>query len=130
MGNLWADRPAPLDCLLRFRNDVALLIVEFVELVEFFELIRFVEPLMSNLANRTDDIVKAVHLLRQHGMPVGFPMQTANGEVIFSVGKDFTLTADQILELLKRGELHAEGVRKSVEAQASAKLMRKQAASS
>ena len=85
---------------------------------------------MSNFAKRTDDIVKAVHLLRQHGMAVGFPMQTANGEVIFSVGKDFTLTADQILELLKRGELHAEGVRKSVEAQASAKLMRKQAASS
>jgi hypothetical protein len=85
---------------------------------------------VSNFAKRTDDIVKAVHLLRQHGMAVGFPMQTANGEVIFSVGKDFTLTADQILELLKRGELHAEGVRKSVEAQASAKLMRKQAASS
>lgn len=85
---------------------------------------------MSNFAKRTDDIVKAVHLLRQHGMAVGFPMQTANGEVIFSVGKDFTLTADQILELLKRGELHAEGVRRSVEAQASAKLMRKQAASS
>jgi hypothetical protein len=57
-------------------------------------------------------------------------MQTANGEVIFSVGKDFTLTADQLLELLKRGELHAEGVRRSVEARASAKLMRKQAASS
>jgi hypothetical protein len=85
---------------------------------------------MSNLANRTDDIVKAVHLLRQHGMAVGFPMQTANGEVIFSVGKDFTPTADQILELLKLGKLHAEGVRRSVEAQASAKLMRKQAASS
>jgi hypothetical protein len=85
---------------------------------------------VTNFAKRTDDIVKAVHLLRQHGMPVGFPMQTANGEVIFSVGKDFTLTADQILELLNRGELHAEGVRRSVEAQASAMLMRKQAASS
>jgi hypothetical protein len=45
------------------------------------------------------------------------------------VGKD-TLTADQILELLERGELHAEGVRRSVEAQASATPMRRQAASS
>jgi hypothetical protein len=33
-------------------------------------------------------------------------------------GKD-TLTADQILKLLERGELHAEGVRRSVEAQAT-----------
>jgi hypothetical protein len=46
-------------------------------------------------------------------------MQTANGDVIFSVGKDFTLTADQVLELLERGELNAEGVRRSGEAQAS-----------
>ena len=84
---------------------------------------------MSNFAERADDIVRAVHLLRQHGMAVGFPMQTADGEIIFSVGNDFTLTADQILELLERGELHAEGVRRSVEAQA-ATPMRRQAASS
>jgi hypothetical protein len=57
-------------------------------------------------------------------------MQTADGEIIFAVGKDFTLTADQILELLERGELHAEGVRRSVETQASATPMRRQAASS
>ena len=69
---------------------------------------------MSSFAERADDIVRAVRLLRQHGMAVGFPMQTADGEIIFSVGKDFTLTADQILELLRRGELHAEGVRRSV----------------
>ena len=75
---------------------------------------------MSTYADRADDIVKAVRLLRQHGMTVGFPMQTADGEIIFSVGKDFTLTADQILELLERGELHAEGVRRSIEAQALA----------
>jgi len=73
---------------------------------------------VSNFAERADDIVRAVHLLRQHGMAVGFPMQTADGIIIFPVGKDFTLTADQILELLERGELHAEGVRRSVEAQA------------
>ena len=79
---------------------------------------------MSNYAERANDIVRAVHLLRQHGMAVGFPMQTAEGEIIFPVGKDFTLTADQILELLERGELDAEGVRRSVEAQASAAPVR------
>ncbi len=85
---------------------------------------------MTNFAERANDIVRAVHLLRQHGMAVGFPMQTANGEIIFSVGNDFTLTADQILELLERGELNAEGVRRSVEAQTSTRPMRRQAASS
>jgi hypothetical protein len=39
--------------------------------------------------------------------------------IIFSVGNDFTLTADQLLELLECGELKAEGVRRSVEAQVS-----------
>ncbi len=81
-----------------------------------------------NYADRANDIVRAVQLLRHHGMAVGFPMQTADGEIIFPVGKD-TLTAGQILELLERGELHAEGVRRSVEAQA-ATPMRRRAASS
>ena len=85
---------------------------------------------MSNYAERPNDIVRAVHLLRRHGMAVGFPMQTADGQIIFSVGKDFTLTADQILELLERDELHAESVRRSAEAQASVTLMRRRAASS
>jgi hypothetical protein len=85
---------------------------------------------LSNYAERANDILRAVHLLREHGMAVGFPMQTAGGDIIFPVGKDFTLTADQILELLERGELHAEGVRKSIEAQASATPMRRKAASS
>ena len=84
---------------------------------------------MSNYAERANDIVRAVHLLRQHGMVVGFPMQTADGEIIFAVG-NFTLTADQVLELLERGELDAEGVRRSVEAQASVTPMRRRAASS
>jgi hypothetical protein len=88
----------------------------------------FRELVVNNYAERADDILRAVQLLRQHGMAVGFPMQTADGEIIFPVGKDFTLTADQILELLERGELHPEGVRRSVKAQASA--TRRQAASS
>jgi len=78
---------------------------------------------VSNYADRANDIVRAVHLLRQHGMAVGFPMQTADGEIIFPVGKD-TLTADQILELLERGELDAEGVRRSVEARAATPMRR------
>ncbi len=108
MGNLWAECPCPLDWLHRFRNDVG-----------------FGKPVVSNHADRANDVVRAVHLLRRHGMTVGFPMQTADGEVVFPVGKD-TLTADQILELLERGELHAEGVRRSVEAHA---VMRRRAAS-
>jgi hypothetical protein len=74
---------------------------------------------VSSFTERADNIVKAVRLLRQHGVAVGFPMQTADGNIIFAVGKDFTLTADQILELLGRGELNAEGVRRSVEARAA-----------
>jgi hypothetical protein len=103
VGNLWTDGPCPLDWLLHFRNDVG-----------------FGELVVNSFAERADDILRAVKLLRQHGMAVGFPMQTADGQIIFSVGNDFTLTADQILELLERGDLHAEGVRRSVEAQASA----------
>jgi len=106
--NLWTGRPCPLDWFLRFRNDVD---PEFV--VRSFE-------------ERADDIVRAVKRLRQHGMAVSFPMQTADGEIIFSLDKD-TLTAGQILDLLERGELHAEDIRKSVEAKASA--MRRLAAS-
>jgi len=48
---------------------------------------------VSTFVERADDIVKAVMLLRQHRVAVGFPMQTADGEIIFSVGKDFTLTS-------------------------------------
>jgi hypothetical protein len=72
---------------------------------------------VSNHPARASDIARAVHLLRQHGMAVGFPMQTAEGEMIFPVDRNLTLTADQILELLERGELDAEGVRRSVDAQ-------------
>ena len=82
---------------------------------------------MSNHPARANDIARAVHLLRQHGMTVGFPMQTAEGKIIFPVGNSFTLTADQILELLQRGELDAEGVRRSVEAHTP---IRRRAASS
>jgi hypothetical protein len=84
---------------------------------------------VGNYAARANDIVRAVHLLRQHGIAVGFPMQTADGEIIFPVDKDFTLTADQILKLLESGELHAEGVRRSVEAQAVTPIRRRSASS-
>jgi hypothetical protein len=98
----------PLDWLFRFRNDG-----------------RFGELVVNNYGDRANDIARAVRLLRHHGVAVGFPMQTADGEIIFAVGRH-TLTADQILELLERGELHAEGVRRSVEATATP--IRKQAA--
>jgi hypothetical protein len=67
---------------------------------------------VSNYIARTNDILKAVGLLRKHGVPVGFPMQTASGQIIFAVGKNSTLTTEQMLELLERGELNLEGVRR------------------
>ena len=73
---------------------------------------------------RSRDVTKAVRLLRKNGVPVSFPMQTVNGEIIFAIGSDSTVTADQMLELLDRGELHTEGVRRLAHAQASATLMR------
>jgi hypothetical protein len=76
---------------------------------------------VSNHPASASAIAKAVHLLRQHGMAVGFPMQTAEGETVFPVGNSLTLTANQILGLLERGELDAEGVRRSVEARADCK---------
>jgi hypothetical protein len=81
---------------------------------------------VNNYAERADDIVRAVQMLRQRGMAVGFAMQSGDGDIIFPVGKD-TLTADQILELLERGGLDAEGVRRSVEAQAATPMRRRAA---
>ena len=84
---------------------------------------------MSHYGDRWKDVRTAVRELTKHGVPVGFPMQTASGDIIFAIGKDFTVTADQILELLDRGELNAEAVRRLAEAQASSMPMRKRAAS-
>ena len=85
---------------------------------------------VTNYAERADDLVRAVNLLRERGMTVSFPMQTPDGEMIFAVDKDFTLTAHEMLELLEGGELHAEGVRKLVEGKAVPAPVRRQAASS
>ena len=74
--------------------------------------------------DRSKDVTKAVRVLRKQGVPVSFPMHTVNGDTIFAIGKDFTVTADQILELLDGGELHAEGVRRLAQTQASATLLR------
>ena len=79
---------------------------------------------MIHHPDRSKDVTKAVRVLRKHGVPVGFPMLTANGEMIFAIGKDFTVTAGQILELFDRGELHAEAVRRLAQTQTSATLMR------
>jgi hypothetical protein len=111
VGNLWTAALPHLDCLPTLPR---------------WSWLR--ELVVSNHPARANDIPRAVHLLRQHGMAVGFPMQTAQGEIIFPVGNSLTLTADQILGLLERGELDAEGVRRTVEAQA-AKPMSRRAAS-
>lgn len=71
--------------------------------------------------------MRAVQLLRQRGVAVAVPMQAASGHVLFPVGKDFTLTANQILELLDRGELNEEGVRKLVKTHGAATPSNKKA---
>ena len=43
-------------------------------------------------------------------------MQTADGRMIFPVGNDFTLTADQLRGLFESGKLHAGGVRRLFDA--------------
>lgn len=57
---------------------------------------------MDDHIEGTRDLAKGVHVLRQQGI-------TAEGEIIFEVGEDFTLTAEQMLELLEREELGAAG---------------------
>jgi hypothetical protein len=64
---------------------------------------------MNHQIERKSNLAKAVHVPRQQGMTLSFPMQTAEEEIILAVGEDFTLTADQILELLEHKELDTEG---------------------
>jgi hypothetical protein len=66
---------------------------------------------VKNDIQRLKEIGKAVQILRQRGIRVGLPMQTANGEMIFPVD-DNTISAAQILELLDKDELDGDGVRK------------------
>jgi hypothetical protein len=77
---------------------------------------RFVSEMMSlrgafvdKRIERSNNPAKAAHVLRQQAMTGSFPMQTAEGELLFEVGDDLALTADHILELLKREGLDVEG---------------------
>lgn len=66
---------------------------------------------MTNYIQRLNEVGKAVQILRERGIRVGLPMQTANGEMIFPVD-DTTISAAQILELLDDDQLDREGIRK------------------
>jgi hypothetical protein len=68
---------------------------------------------VKNYAERPGDVSKALQLLRRNGVPVGLPMQKADGEIIFPVN-DLTITTAQILELFDKHELNAAAVRKIV----------------
>ena len=72
MGNLWANGKCPLDWPHRFRDDV---VAE--------------GPLVDNHVERTNDPAKAVHVVRQQGMTGSFPVQTAEGDIIFEVGEGY-----------------------------------------
>jgi hypothetical protein len=60
----------------------------------------------------------AVHLLRQQGGKLLFPDANRQWEIISAMGNDFILTAEQVLDLLDRGDLHTERLIRLVGAQA------------
>ena len=71
---------------------------------------------MKNYLKRPEDVLSALRSLRNSGLHVGLPSQTAAGEMIFQLG-DCTLTVAQILELLDKNELDREGIRRLGETQ-------------
>jgi hypothetical protein len=71
----------------------------------------FGRPSVKNFLKKPEDIHRAVRLLRQNGVSVGVPLQTADGVMLFPV-EDQTLTTKEILGLLERKELNNEGIRR------------------
>jgi hypothetical protein len=55
-------------------------------------------------------VANAVRSLRNAGLSVGLPHQTANGEMFFEI-EGYLLTVAQILELFDKNELGWVGIR-------------------
>jgi hypothetical protein len=70
---------------------------------------------MKNFPERPAAVDKALRVLRRQGILVGLPMQSASGDMLFAV-EGFTITVNQLLELLDREELDLPGVRRLIEA--------------
>jgi hypothetical protein len=70
---------------------------------------------MKNFPERSAAVDKALRVLRRQGILVGLPMQSASGDMLFAV-EGFTITVNQLLELLDREELDLPGVRRLIEA--------------
>ncbi len=73
-------------------------------------------PEMNNFPERQADVDKALRVLRRQGILVGLPMQNASGDMLFAV-EGFTITVNQLLELLDRDALDLQGVRRLIEEQ-------------
>ena len=71
---------------------------------------------MKDYTKRPEDVSKAVRLLRQGGVRIGLPMQSADGQMIFPV-EDFTISAGEILALLDKNELNSNAIQLLREAQ-------------
>ena len=69
---------------------------------------------MKDYLKRPQDVAKAVESLRNAGLSVSLPHQTANGEMFFEI-EGYLLTAAQILELFDKNELARAGIRKSAQ---------------
>ena len=66
---------------------------------------------MKDYLRRPQDLENAVQLLRRLGLSVSLPHQTAGGEMFFEI-EGCVFTVAQILELLDKNGLDAEGIRR------------------
>lgn len=67
---------------------------------------------VKDYLKRPQDVANAVQSLRNAGLSVGLPHQTANGEMFFEI-EGYVLTVAQILELFDKNELGRAGIHKS-----------------
>ncbi len=67
---------------------------------------------MKDYLKRPQDVANAVQSLRNAGLSVSLPHQTANREMFFEI-EGYVLTVAQILELFDKNELGQAGIHKS-----------------
>ena len=66
---------------------------------------------MKDYFKRPQDAANEVRLLRNTGLSVSLPHQTANAEMFFEI-EGYVLTVAQILELFDKNELGWVGIRR------------------
>ena len=65
---------------------------------------------MKDYFKRPQDVANAVQSLRNAGLSVSLPYQTAHGEMFFEI-EGYALTVAQILELIDKNELGPAEIR-------------------